>query len=153
MATVNRWRALRVGGAALVSALAGCAGGTSSGSSGTTELGELAVENLDDTAHTVRVLLLDGGDIAYWADQRATPSRGGTTGGATFTGYPSDAASDVLHVRVDDQPQGSWNRLDLSQFDSACLGVSIKIAADGTVSIYTSQSAGVCAGSGSNASN
>ncbi|MFC7202427.1 hypothetical protein ACFQJC_02795 [Haloferax namakaokahaiae] len=123
MDSLTRRRLLHLGSVALMGGVAGC---SSAAEPPHPTLGELDVVNFDSTSYTVHVLLFRAGDVVYWASEPVEPATDHTLGGARFDGYPTESI-DELVVRRDDQPKPEWERFDLTEYETDCLGFSIHI--------------------------
>lgn len=169
MGELTRRRVLAVAGATTMGAVAGCMGSGDDGaeegdgnesdggendggdSSGTddgaadqtgTILGDVTVENLDNTSHTVDVLVEFDGEIEDWSTEALETNGDSTT---LERNWPSEPGSFRVVARVDgEEPRevtpADWN-------DPDCFNLFISVRGDSGVTIASGTSGGPC-GSG-----
>jgi len=152
MTAYTRRRLLAVGGAITAGAMAGCSGAQNAAESGSTPgaadgsvLGSISLENLDDTARTVDVVVQWGDEIEYWETHELDAI--GDSDGSSLTleeGWPTEPGEFQLTVRLsDDDTRASVSSSDLAERD--CLDLVVLVSREGGLSILTNVSGGECA--------
>ncbi|WP_253738871.1 hypothetical protein [Halohasta salina] len=152
MTDCTRRRLLALGGAITAGAVAGCSGADNAGTAaegGSAEAGTaletITLENLDDTARTVDVIVQWGDEIEYWETHELGAID--DTGDSSLTleeGWPSDPGEFQLTVRLsDDDTRAGVSSTALSERD--CLDLVVLVSREGELSILTDVSGGECA--------
>lgn len=111
--------------------------GCSSFDSDNIQIGYLAVENEHSDSQEVQVLLVEDGEPVYWRTVSADgfDEEANTVGGKIMDGYPERPGEYVVYATRDgDEPK----KADLTELDSDCCQVIIKIRRDGSISILRS---------------
>lgn len=171
MGELTRRRVLAVAGATTTGAVAGCMGsgddpdgaaedggnesdgGDSTGTGGEADdsesadrtgtiLGDVTVENLDDTSHTVDVLVEFGGEIEDWSTESLETNGDSTT---LERNWPSEPGSFRVVARVDGEELREVTPADWN--DPDCFNLFISVRGDSGVTIASGTSGGPC-GSG-----
>ncbi len=110
----------------------------------TTALGDVSIENLDDSAHTIDVLVQFDNEIEHWSTHEIQADGEGVT---LERDWPTTGGEFRLTVRLDGTQltqvtPAEWNHPD-------CLNLLVLVTRDGTLSIPGSTDGGTCtAGSG-----
>ena len=154
MSDYTRRRMLAVGGAITAGAVAGCsgpenaAGAAAEGESATGEsvgsvLETISLENLDDDARTVDVIVQWGDEIEYWETHELGAVGKGDSNLTLDSGWQTGSGEFQLTVRLsDDDTRAGVSSTDLSNRD--CLDLVVLISREGELSILTDVSGGAC---------
>lgn len=107
------------------------------GASGTL-LGNVDVENLDNDAHTINVIIEFDGDIEHWSTHELDAG----AGAALEQGWPQEAGEFRVILRLDDgepvqDTAASWN-------DPDCLNLLVTINRSGALTTHADTSSGPC---------
>lgn len=107
------------------------------GASGTL-LGNVDVENLDNDAHTINVIVEFDGDIEHWSTHELDAGAGATL----EQGWPQEAGEFRVILRLDDgepvqDTAASWN-------DPDCLNLLVTINRSGALTTHADTSSGPC---------
>ena len=155
MSDFTRRRLLALGGAITAGAVAGCSGPetaaeTAAESGSTPEepagsvLQTISLENLDDEARTVDVLVQQGDTVEYWETHELDAI--GDRGDSSLTldsGWPTDPGEFQLTVRLSgDDTRAGVSSTELPDRD--CLDLVVLISREGELSILTDVSGGEC---------
>lgn len=110
---VSRRAALRAGGLALVTGLAGCSA-LAEAERQTVRIGEIDVLNHDDERQRIHVLVFDGGEAVYRdvVDAEAYDP-GGPARGGTLSGYPTTPGEYELYAWTESQASDEWTHTEL----------------------------------------
>lgn len=106
---------------------------------GGTVLGEITVENLDDDAHVVDVLVEFDGEIEHWSTHELEAGAGGVT---IDPDWPADEGTFRVTVRLDEDEfteitPTRWN-------DPDCLSVLVLVGRDGGLRVAGDTASGAC---------
>ena len=165
MMECTRRRLLALGGTVTVGTVAGCStpenaaetaaeSGSASAESEGTVLETISLENLDDDARTVDVIVQWGDEIEYWETHDLGGA--GDSGDRSLTldsGWPTDPGEFQLTVRLsDNDTRAGVSSTDLPNHD--CLDLVVLVSREGELSILTNVSGGECSAdtSGGNSS-
>ncbi|HMB50858.1 MAG TPA: hypothetical protein VKM69_09365 [Natronoarchaeum rubrum] len=158
MTDLSRRRLLAVTGTACTGAVAGCMGsdGTEGNGDGRsdseadgndgstttdpdgTRLGDITVDNLDDAAHTIDVIVEFDGTIDVWATKNLAAG-----GGATLErDWPSGRQQFRVIVRRDqgepvEVTPADWN-------EPSCLNLFVRVDRNGELTVLSNTSSGPC---------
>jgi len=143
----TRRRLVGIGGAVAVSAVAGCTGGEQSADAGATGDGPvletISLENLDDSDHTVDVILRWSDEIDYWTTHELDAIGDGDGGSLTLSdGWQTEPGEFLLTVRLDDDSRARFSSTQLP--DRECLNLLVMVSRDAELSILTDVSGGRC---------
>ena len=159
MTDLSRRRLLAAAGTVCTGAVAGCLGGGDEGdgngtgddaangdgnettATGGTRLGDITVDNLDDAAHTIDVIVEFDREIEAWATD-ALEASGGTT---LERNWPSEPGQFRVTVRLDqgepvEVTPADWN-------EPSCLNLFVRIDREGKLTILSDTSSGPCGAS------
>jgi len=155
MADYTRRRLLAVGGAITAGAVAGCSGpenaaetaaegeSTPEGSAGRA-LETISLENLDDEARTVDVIVQQGDTIEYWETHNLDAI--GEAGDSSLTldsEWPTASGEFQVTVRLsDNDTRAGVSSADLPERE--CLDLVVLISSESDLSILTEVSGGEC---------
>ena len=160
MTDLSRRRLLAVTGTACTGAVAGCMGsdGTEGNGDGRsdseadgndgstttdpewTRLGDITVDNLDDAAHTIDVIVEFDRTIESWATENLAAG-----GGATLErNWPSEPGQFRVTVRLDqgepvEVTPADWN-------EPSCLNLFVRVDRNGELTVLSDTSSGPCSG-------
>ncbi|WP_266080815.1 hypothetical protein [Haladaptatus caseinilyticus] len=104
-------------------AISGC---FSRGSTAPPILGEVDIVNFDYKPHTVHVFIERDGHPVYWADHEATARTSASLGGASLP-CVWDGKEGKYIVRARLNTRTKWQSINLTEYDSEILGLSIHI--------------------------
>jgi len=163
MSDLSRRRLLAATGTVCTGAVAGCTGsgdetdgtdgsednesagnggadGSATVNTGGTLLGDITVDNLDSTAHTVDVIVEFDRTIESWATENLAAG-----GGATLErNWPSEPGQFRVTVRLDqgepvEVTPADWN-------EPSCLNLFVRVDRNGELTVLSDTSSGPCSG-------
>ncbi|WP_460917901.1 hypothetical protein [Salinarchaeum chitinilyticum] len=126
MPSLTRRNVLQAASTSAVVGLAGCSLLADS-SSQPPELGSIEVLNDDDSPHTVQVLLLEDGTPVFWRSVRLAGASADASSFAEFEQQPTGPEPYVIYARLGEASPSAWRRLDVGQYSTACIGISIQV--------------------------
>jgi len=151
MTDYTRRRLLAVGGAITAGAVAGCSGPENAARSESTPeesarraLETISLENLDDEARTVDVIVQQGDTIEYWETHNLDAI--GEAGDSSLTldsEWPTASGEFQVTVRLsDNDTRAGVSSADLPERE--CLDLVVLISSESDLSILTEVSGGEC---------
>ena len=155
MAEYTRRRLLAVGGAITAGAVAGCSGpqnaaetaaedGSTPEGSARRALETISLENLDDEARTVDVIVQQGDTIEYWETHNLDAIGEGGDSSLTLEGeWPTASGEFQVTVRLsDNDTRAGVSSTELPE--RGCLELVVLISDESDLSILTEVSGGGC---------
>lgn len=143
--TITSRRTVVIGLVCVLVMVSGCSALSGGDGESDTELGKITVENSDEAAHTVHVLVERNSDPIYGTgvaldgvSPPANESEFGSIDSAVLnsSAWGGDSANWTIYTRVNSNT--SWEAHSLpSENDSACYSVRLKIETDGSVTSFT----------------
>lgn len=143
----TRRRLLGIAGAMTVPAVAGCTDGEQAADAGSTADGpvleSMSLENLDDSDHTVDVIIRWSDEIDYWTTHELDAISDDDGSSLTLNdGWQIEPGDFQLTVRLDNDSRARFSSTQLPDRD--CLHLLIMVTREGELSILTDVSGGLC---------
>ena len=103
----------------------------------------ISLENLDDSDHTVDVIIRWSDEIDYWtAHELGAISDGGDSSLTLDSGWQTEPGEFQLTVRLDNDSRARFSSTQLPDRD--CLHLLVMVSREGELSILTDVSGGLC---------